>query len=438
MTTSGLQQRRGPLSSADGTRARSRVHVPDETLLRRFGIVRAVGGGAYILGVIVIAAIYGWDTWPLILGVPILAVATVAYFQRSQAYPRAAVIATLLADTVVLGGAGAFVGGSGSGTAALYVIPIVSGGIILGPAAAIGFTALAVTFAWLQLVSEETLFTPFALHREALDERVVVLLIMSTVLISVGYLTGTYASRLQDNIAEADEAADEVRRRTRRRRSFVTRSTVKVRGPLEEVERVADTLDHEGDLAPAQRRALAASLRMRTTQLEAEISRLADVGIMDSTREERPEPVLLSRVVADCLHELGDALDQHEVHVDVPPLRVVGDRRAARRIAYNLLENVAEHTPAGTRVWIEGRTTGGQGVLVVTDDGPGVPSNVAHRLFAAPDEGGGMRVGMPLVKELADAMGAEITYEPRDAGGSIFLVGFRLAPRDTPTPDDED
>ena len=66
-----------------------------------------------------------------------------------------------------------------------------------------------------------------------------------------------------------------------------------------------------------------------------------------------------------------------------------------------------------------------------------MPTAIAHRLFDPPDEGGGPRVGMPLVKELVDAMGAEITYEPRQSGGSIFLVGFRLAPRDAPSSDEE-
>lgn len=418
-------------------RPTSRVYTPDEVLLRRFGIVRAVGGGAYIIAVIIIGALYGSAAWPVLLGIPVLAVVTTLYFKNSMRAPRSSVALSLIADTIVLGGAAAFVGGTGSGTGALYVIPIVSAGIVLGPAAATSFTTLSVALSWLQLASEEWWYQPVALHREALDERVVVLLITTTVLISVGYLTGTYASSLHDNITEADDAASEVAKRTRRRRSFVRQASIDVRGPLGDVENVAAQLDDSAPLDGDTRRALAAQLRMRTAELEGEIAQLADVGALDEARDEKPEPVQLGRVVADCLHDLGPRLTDHNVHVDVPPIRVVGDRRAARRIAYNLLENVATHTPAGTTVWVEARSTGGQGVLVVTDDGPGVPSGVAHRLFDAPDEGGGPRVGMPLVRELVDAMGAEITYEPRAAGGSIFLVGFRLAPRDAPGSDDE-
>jgi two-component system OmpR family sensor kinase len=416
----------------------SRVYTPDETLLRRFGVVRAVGGGAYILACAILAAIYGWGAWPLVLGAPVLAVVTTVYFRRCLAYPRSAVALSLVADTLVLGGAGAFVGGTGAGTSALYVIPIVSGGIILGPAAAASFTVLSVALAWLQLASEQLGVEPLFLHRPVMGDRLVILLIHTAVLVSVGYLTATYGGRLQDTIAAAGTAADEVRRRTRRRRTFAHQAAIDVQAPLAAVEQVAERLDGEEPLDQAARRALASQLRMRSAQLEGEISQLADVGAMDEAGETKPEAVLLSRVVDDCVAHLGDRLAGYDVTVSVPPIRVAGDRRAARRIAFNLLENVVDHTPPGTSVWVEARTTGSQGVLVVTDDGPGVPPDVAARLFDPPEAGQGpARVGMPLVQDLVEAMGAEITYTPRASGGSIFLVGFRLAPRDAPGTDAE-
>ncbi|CAN5834229.1 hypothetical protein BH24ACT15_BH24ACT15_02750 [soil metagenome] len=416
-----------------------RVYTPDQTLLRRFGIVRAVGGAAYIAAVVMLASVYGRDTWPLLLGIPVLAVVTTLYFKRSMALPRTSVALSLVADSIVLGGAAAFVGGTGSGTAALYVIPIVSGGIILGPAAAAGFTALAVVLSWGQLLSEQWGLAPLLLHRQDLGDRVVILGIMTAVLISVGYLTGTYASRLQDTIAAAGSEADEIRRRTRRRRSFVRQAAHDVRRPLLEIERVAAQLDSDLPLGSQTKQSLASQLRMRTSELEAEIGQLVDVGALDEARETKLQAVLLSDVVTDCLADLSQSLQDYDVHVDVPPIRVAGDARAARRVAYNLLENVIDHTPPGTRVWVEGRQTGGQGVLIVTDDGPGLPPSVARRLFDSPSEDVRPRkVGMPLVKELADAMGAEVTWSPRTGGGAIFLVGFRLAPRDAPTAPDPD
>src|SRR5690606_17753088 len=83
-------------------RAPGALYTPDETTLRKFGLVRAVGGGAYLIAAIVLAVIYGWDAWPLLLGAPVLAIVTTVYFLRCLQYPRTSVAASLVADAVVL------------------------------------------------------------------------------------------------------------------------------------------------------------------------------------------------------------------------------------------------------------------------------------------------------------------------------------------------
>nr|MBA3373153.1 sensor histidine kinase [Euzebyaceae bacterium] len=98
--------------------------------------------------------------------------------------------------------------------------------------------------------------------------------------------------------------------------------------------------------------------------------------------------------------------------------------------------------------------TAGHGVLVVSDNGPGVPESARERLFDPPaatpwaaspwavarqasQPGGARRVGLPLVGELCTAMGARIRQETPAAGGARFLVAFRLAPSAAPSADDE-
>ncbi len=421
----------------------SRLLAPDEVLLRRFGLVRAVGGGAYILAVAVLWGIFDGSVWPLALGVPVLAIVTTLYFTRSARYPRMAVVVSLAADALVLGGAVAFLGGSGSGLVMLYAIVVVSAGIMLGPVAAAGFTVFTVALSCLQLVVEELGYPPVLLHRPALDDRVPILAVSLAGLVSVGYLSATYASRLHDLIAEAGERYEAVQRRGRRRRSFLARAAVDVRGPLSDLERLADELeDHATNETPIDLRRLAAEMRMAATSMDAELAQLTDVSHIDDTEVGRPEPIVLRRVVEDCVLTLGDRLAGHQVRMDVPPLKVLGDRRAARRAVFNLLENVAEHTPAGTAVHLTAVTTAGSGVLVITDNGPGITPEVAKRLFVGPREGRRdardalPKVGLPLVAELCAAMGAEVRYEQAPSGGSRFMVKMRLAPQGMPSADD--
>lgn len=421
----------------------SRLRGPDEVLLRRFGWVRAVGGAAYIISVIVVWGFFDRRAWPLALGVPVLAIVTTLYFTRSSRYPRTAVIVSLAADAVVLGGAVAFLGGTGSGLVMLYAIVVVSAGIMLGPTAAAGFTVFTVALSCLQLVVEELGYPPVLLHRPDLDERVTILTVSLAGLVSVGYLSATYASRLHELIAEAGERYEAVRRRGRRRRQFSARAAADVRTPLRDIERLADELEeHVEGQSPSDLRRLAGRMRMAAMTVDAELAQLTDVSILDDMGDARPDPISLRRVAEDCIIALGDRLTPYIVDLDVPPLKVLGDRRATRRIVFNLLENVVEHTPAGTQVHVTAVTTAGSGVLVITDDGPGVPPDASARLFSGPKEGRREakdmlpKVGLPLVAELAAAMKAEVRYEPAPGGGSRFMVKMRLAPQNAPSPDD--
>jgi signal transduction histidine kinase len=398
---------------------------PDEVLLRRFGWVRAAGGGAYIVGVLVMLALLGPEIWPAALGVPVLAVVTTAYFVKSAAYPRASVVISLIADAVVLGGAIAYLGGTGSGLVLLYAIVVVSAGLLLGPSAAIGFTVLCVALALLQLAIEGAGMLPVVGYQPDPGARLPVFLTSLAGLISVGVLAGTYAERLHHAIAESGAATADLRARGRRRLDLLRGAAAGAEEALRAIEEVADRLD--SPLDEDERRRLSGRLRIRVAELDAETSQLADVGSLDEVGEVRPEPILLRRTVEDCAIGLGERLERYRLEVDVPPLRILGHRRAARRIVFNLLENVVEHTPEGTCVRVTALRDGARGVLVVTDDGPGIAPEVAARMFDPPGDAGA-RVGLPLVRQLCESMGAEIHYEPAPSGGARFLVGFRLAP----------
>lgn len=409
---------------------------PDEVLLRRFGLVRAVGGLAYALGVGLLFATYGTQVWPLLVGVGVLAVVTTVFFFRSGRAPRAAVALSLVADAVVLAGAIAYFGGSGSGMVGLYAIVVVSGGILLGTGAALGFTVLAIVLALLQLAAEQLGAEPALLYREALDERLPVLLVGIAGLGSVGYLTASYAGRLHELLDQADVAAEETRRRGRRRRLFVRQASVAIGEPLRALEETVGALDRWDDLPPDERQGLSDRLRRAAAALGAEVGQLADAGEADAPRESRPERLVLRRVVDDAVAALGGRLDGYPLDVQLGDLVLLGEPRAARRVVLNLLENVVEHTPPGTTITVRERRVASSTVLVVEDDGPGIPAAQLPTLFDPP-EGGPARVGLPLVRDLCEGMGAVIRHEPpRHGKGSRFLIAFRGAPTGASTAED--
>lgn len=107
--------------------------------------------------------------------------------------------------------------------------------------------------------------------------------------------------------------------------------------------------------------------------------------------------------------------------------------RLARRTLRNLLENARRHGGAGpVDVQVSG-VTDGEGRIEVADRGPGVTAQDRGRIFEpfyrcsgwAEGDGGGVGLGLALVRQIARLHGGEAVCLPRDGGGTRFVVTLR-------------
>ena len=101
-----------------------------------------------------------------------------------------------------------------------------------------------------------------------------------------------------------------------------------------------------------------------------------------------------------------------------------------RQIIWNLCENAIGHAvgnSADQGIELQfGRMSGtGRPYLEVADRGGGVATEHFERIFEPFYTGGrGTGLGLFLARELAQANGATLLYEPRGGGGSIFRLVF--------------
>ena len=114
--------------------------------------------------------------------------------------------------------------------------------------------------------------------------------------------------------------------------------------------------------------------------------------------------------------------------LDVHPAIVEAAPDELHRLTINLLENALRHTPAGTQIRIWTAASDGQATLVVEDDGPGVPAELAPTLFerfvrGAGDRGGSFGLGLAIVKAVAESHGGSVVLEPAEPSrGARFVV----------------
>jgi two-component system sensor histidine kinase KdpD len=97
----------------------------------------------------------------------------------------------------------------------------------------------------------------------------------------------------------------------------------------------------------------------------------------------------------------------------------------------NLLLNAADHTPAGTAILVQARHEAGWLMLIVADNGPGLPPELLPRIFdkffRAPNApAGGSGLGLAIVKGFVEAHGGQISAANRPGGGAIFSIKIPL------------
>ncbi len=238
------------------------------------------------------------------------------------------------------------------------------------------------------------------------------------------------ANTLQDMLQSLEASRAESAVMLARQRQFVADASHELRTPLTSVMANLDLLSEtlQGEPREVADSALRSSQRMR--RLVADLLLLAR---QDSKRSAAREPVDLERVVVDAAAELGPVAGDHVLHVDAEPVRVDGARDELHRLALNLMENAVKHTPSGTAVTVRTRADGEDAVLVVTDDGPGVPLALRERVFERfvrgdGDRAGSSGLGLSIVRAVAEAHGGTVTLvDLPDGAGTRFEVRLPLA-----------
>jgi signal transduction histidine kinase len=122
--------------------------------------------------------------------------------------------------------------------------------------------------------------------------------------------------------------------------------------------------------------------------------------------------------------EVGDAGAVSEAVVQ-------GDERLLRRAVRNLLENARRYGGGDTLVQLRAAAAAAPVYLEirVCDRGPGVPEAWRERIFEPffrlpghAEHEGGVGLGLSLVRQIAQRHGGRVRCEPREGGGSCFVL----------------
>ncbi len=257
-------------------------------------------------------------------------------------------------------------------------------------------------------------------------------LVTFAVMICAAVLIGSLAERLARLAGEAEAAR--VRAETEELRSSILSSVSHdLRSPIGVVLGAATTLlDERTLLAPDQRTELTATIRDEASRLARLVSNLLDMSRVDAPGlEVVAEWVPVEELVGAALSRLDARLSAREVIIRVPStVLVLVDPVLFDLVLVNLLENVLKHTPEGSPIEIDARSSADAVTIDVADRGPGIPRGSEARVFEkfvrAGGATGGVGLGLAICRGIARAHGGTITASNREGEGAVFRVTLPL------------
>ncbi|WP_066940170.1 sensor histidine kinase [Microtetraspora fusca] len=324
-----------------------------------------------------------------------------------------------------------------------------------------------------QLVQTEVEQRAADVLQETTRSSLLVMVLTGIVALLLGHLVAARALRPLGRVTETARRLSESRPHER----IALNERIALRGPQDEVKRLADTFDAMLDrlhrVFDAQRRFIAnASHELRTplainrTVLEVsleepaaseDLKALARALLGTNARYERlidgllllaqseqeltvSRPVDLRHVVRVVLEEQALAPRKRRVvvHQDLRPAVVQGDPLLLERCVANMVENAVKYNVRDGDVWVTLRVDDAAGEVVVTveNTGPQVPPYEVDDLFEPfrrlhgerVRSAGGAGLGLSIVRAIVDAHGGAIAARARSEGGLAVTVRLPAVP----------
>ncbi len=227
-------------------------------------------------------------------------------------------------------------------------------------------------------------------------------------------------ARLEEANARLHAAAEE-------QAHFLAMTAHELRSPVGILGGTARLLrGHWSDLAEDERNELLDGMAGSAERLSRLLADLLTASrIRGSALDLKLVELPLAKVLEAIVRGASSTAEPGDVRLgEVPDVTVLADADRLGQMLENLISNATRYGAAPIDITVE--TTSDAVSLVVADAGPGIPDELAPKLFErfATAGRGGTGLGLYIVRELARAQGGDAFYRPAD---HAFVVSLPMA-----------
>lgn len=241
--------------------------------------------------------------------------------------------------------------------------------------------------------------------------------------------------RIERAFAQRDATEQELRASEGRMRQFVADASHELRTPLTAVSAYAELFEQGAATRADDLERVMHGIRSETARMGSLVEDLLLLARLDEGRPLEREEVELVGMAAEAVQTASTVGPQWPVRlVARQPVEIVGDRMRLRQVLDNLLANIRTHCPEGTHGVVTVDQDSRDALITVEDDGPGLSSEDAARVFerffradaSRSRRFGGAGLGLSIVASITRAHGGTVAAAPGKGGGTVFTVRLPL------------
>jgi two-component system OmpR family sensor kinase len=244
----------------------------------------------------------------------------------------------------------------------------------------------------------------------------------------LGLALNAMLSQIESAFAERTQSEQRLRR-------FIADASHELRTPLTSIRGYAELLRRGAERSPEDSELARRRIEAEATRMSVLVDDMLLLARLDQGRPLERERVDLQAIVRDAWADAYAVAPVRPVTLHAPQRVVVtGDDMRLRQVVGNLVRNAIVYTPPATPIEIGLARTDGHAVLTVADHGPGLPSDVAARVFEPFFRGdagrsrdrGGAGLGLSIVAAVVAAHRGAVRVRQTEGGGATFEVELPL------------
>ncbi len=219
-----------------------------------------------------------------------------------------------------------------------------------------------------------------------------------------------------------------------RLRQFAADASHELRTPVANMRAHAELALRSPSLVDREVRHSLERIDSEATRMGLLVDDLLLLARLDAGRPLDQVNVDLTLLVLNAVADARTAAPDHAWVLDMPeePVVVPGDEQRLHQVVVNLLANERLHTPSGTEVTVKIYTAQDRALLVIHDNGSGVPAELQPHLFDRFTHGphassSGSGLGLAIAHAIATAHGGDLTCRSRP-GDTEWSLSLPLHP----------